>query len=99
MSRLIKCVFCFIHFIYVSFLGDGSALRDRVIKHKAVPPLLSLLAVPDLSVFSVSNEFIIFFVYKIIFLIYYLKKKFFQTFKFSYCPLEVALTQQNAALC
>lgn len=32
--------------------GDGSALRDRVIKNGAVAPLLSLLAVPDLSVFS-----------------------------------------------
>lgn len=37
------------------FLGDGSALRDKVIKHGAVAPLLSLLAVPDLSVFNVSN--------------------------------------------
>lgn len=35
--------------------GDGSALRDKVIKHGAVAPLLSLLAVPDLSVFNVSN--------------------------------------------
>lgn len=90
MSRLIKCVFCFIHFIYVSLLGDGSALRDRVIKHKAVPPLLSLLAVPDLSVFSVSNEFIIF-----LFILFEKKKSSF----FLYCPLGVALTQQNAALC
>ncbi|XP_029293524.1 importin subunit alpha-1 [Cottoperca gobio] len=32
--------------------GDGSALRDRVIKHGAVAPLLSLLAVPDLSVLN-----------------------------------------------
>uniref|UniRef100_H2MK33 Importin subunit alpha n=1 Tax=Oryzias latipes TaxID=8090 RepID=H2MK33_ORYLA len=32
--------------------GDGSALRDRVIKHGAVAPLLSLLAVPDLNVFT-----------------------------------------------
>lgn len=35
-------------------VGDGSALRDLVIKHGAVPPLLSLLALPDLSVFNVS---------------------------------------------
>ncbi|XP_030263703.1 importin subunit alpha-1 [Sparus aurata] len=34
--------------------GDGSALRDRVIKHGAVAPLLSLLAVPDMSVFNTS---------------------------------------------
>lgn len=63
LSGLVKCVgvfLVFIHFIYLPFLGDGSALRDRVIKHKAVPPLLSLLAVPDLSVFSVSNDFIFF---------------------------------------
>lgn len=32
--------------------GDGSDLRDLVIKHKAVPPLLRLLAVPDLSVLN-----------------------------------------------
>ncbi|XP_017272103.1 importin subunit alpha-1 [Kryptolebias marmoratus] len=32
--------------------GDGSALRDLVIKHGAVAPLLSLLAVPDLTVFT-----------------------------------------------
>lgn len=41
------------YFIFC-YLGDGSALRDMVIKHGAVGPLLSLLAVPDLSVFSVS---------------------------------------------
>lgn len=41
--------------LYFYFLGDGSALRDKVIKHGAVTPLLSLLAVPDLSVFNVSN--------------------------------------------
>ncbi|KAK5914606.1 hypothetical protein CgunFtcFv8_009034 [Champsocephalus gunnari] len=34
--------------------GDGSALRDHVIKHGAVLPLLSLLAVPDLSVLTVG---------------------------------------------
>jgi len=39
------------------FLGDGSALRDQVIKHGAVASLLSLLAVPDLSVFTVSILF------------------------------------------
>ncbi|XP_056143970.1 importin subunit alpha-1 [Lampris incognitus] len=32
--------------------GDGSALRDRVIKHGAIAPLLTLLAVPDLSTFT-----------------------------------------------
>lgn len=40
--------------LYLFCVGDGSALRDLVIKHGAVPPLLSLLAVPDLSVFNVS---------------------------------------------
>lgn len=37
------------------YSGDGSALRDRVIKHGAVAPLLSLLAVPDLSALNVST--------------------------------------------
>ncbi|XP_071257524.1 importin subunit alpha-1-like [Salvelinus alpinus] len=32
--------------------GDGSGYRDQVIKHGAVAPLLSLLAVPELSLFS-----------------------------------------------
>ena len=36
--------------------GDGSALRDKVIKHGAVAPLLSLLAVPDLNEFPVSTN-------------------------------------------
>lgn len=48
--------FYFFKYIFPSFLGDGSALRDKVIKHGAVAPLLSLLAVPDLSAFSVSVD-------------------------------------------
>lgn len=40
---------------FISILGDGSSYRDMVIKHGAVAPLLSLLAVPELSVFSVSD--------------------------------------------
>ena len=35
-------------------VGDGSHLRDRVIKHGAVAPLLSLLAVPELGDINVS---------------------------------------------
>jgi len=35
------------------FIGDGSAYRDKVIKHGAIAPLLALLAVPDFSVFPV----------------------------------------------
>lgn len=46
----------FLKYIFPSFLGDGSALRDKVIKHGAVAPLLGLLAVPDLSAFSVSVD-------------------------------------------
>lgn len=49
--------------IFPSFLGDGSALRDKVIKHGAVAPLLSLLAVPDLSAFSVSVDSVSLHVY------------------------------------
>lgn len=41
--------------ILLVFVGDGSSYRDLVIKHGAVAPLLSLLAVPELSVFSVSK--------------------------------------------
>lgn len=37
-------------------LGDGSAYRDKVIKHGALAPLLSLLAVPDLSALAVSSS-------------------------------------------
>lgn len=57
-----KCQF--IYFICISHplfsSGDGSPLRDQVIKHGAVAPLLSLLAVPELSVYSVSVDLIIF---------------------------------------
>lgn len=47
----LTCLFFYFFFI----LGDGSSYRDMVIKHGAVAPLLSLLAVPELSVFSVSD--------------------------------------------
>lgn len=43
--------------MFFCYLGDGSPLRDRVIKHGAVAPLLTLLAVPDLSVLPVSILF------------------------------------------
>lgn len=49
--------------MFLVFLGDGSALRDKVIKHGAVAPLLSLLAVPDLSAFSVSFDSVSLHVY------------------------------------
>lgn len=39
---------------YFSFLGDGSTYRDLVIKFGAIEPLLTLLAVPDLSSLAVS---------------------------------------------
>lgn len=41
-------------FLPFLFIGDGSAYRDKVIKHGAIAPLLALLAVPDFSVFPVS---------------------------------------------
>lgn len=56
-------LFIFIYIFSPSFLGDGSALRDKVIKHGAVAPLLSLLAVPDLSAFSVSFDSVFLHVY------------------------------------
>ncbi|XP_062853017.1 importin subunit alpha-1-like [Trichomycterus rosablanca] len=34
--------------------GDGSAYRDKVIKHGAIEPLLALLSVSDLSVFTLG---------------------------------------------
>ncbi len=43
----------------MSFVGDGSAYRDKVIKHGAVAPLLALLAVPDFSVFPCKMIIII----------------------------------------
>lgn len=43
-------------FILFFFPGDGSAYRDLVIKYGAIEPLLSLLAVPDLSSLAVSVE-------------------------------------------
>lgn len=39
------------------FLGDGSTYRDLVIKFGAIEPLLSLLAVPDLSSLAVSVQY------------------------------------------
>lgn len=45
--------FEFVFALFV-FIGDGSAYRDKVIKHGAIAPLLALLAVPDFSVFPVS---------------------------------------------
>lgn len=54
--RFVHFLFFFFKYIFPSFLGDGSALRDKVIKHGAVAPLLGLLAVPDLSAFSVSVD-------------------------------------------
>lgn len=45
----------------MSFVGDGSAYRDKVIKHGAIAPLLALLAVPDFSVFPVRLLFSLFF--------------------------------------
>lgn len=47
-------LFFFFRYVLLCFKGDGSAYRDKVIKHGAIAPLLSLLAVPDLSVFGVS---------------------------------------------
>lgn len=41
---------------FLSFPGDGSAYRDLVIKYGAIEPLLSLLAVPDLSSLAVSVQ-------------------------------------------
>lgn len=54
--RVVLCdpLFCFFGF-FSSSSGDGSALRDKVIKHGAVAPLLSLLMGPDLNVFTVSR--------------------------------------------
>lgn len=43
-------------FYLIFFPGDGSAYRDLVIKYGAIEPLLSLLAVPDLSSLAVSVE-------------------------------------------
>lgn len=43
-------------FFFLSFPGDGSAYRDLVIKYGAIEPLLSLLAVPDLSSLAVSVQ-------------------------------------------
>lgn len=43
-------------FLSYFFPGDGSAYRDLVIKYGAIEPLLSLLAVPDLSSLAVSVE-------------------------------------------
>lgn len=43
-------------FFLVFFPGDGSAYRDLVIKYGAIEPLLSLLAVPDLSSLAVSVQ-------------------------------------------
>lgn len=41
--------------VYLVLLsGDGSTLRDLVIKYGAIEPLLALLAVPDMSSLSVS---------------------------------------------
>jgi len=42
------------------FIGDGSAYRDKVIKHGAIAPLLALLAVPDFSVFPVRFIYLFF---------------------------------------
>lgn len=43
-------------FFFLLFPGDGSAYRDLVIKYGAIEPLLSLLAVPDLSSLAVSVQ-------------------------------------------
>lgn len=51
--------FFFLVFTWLFFLlfpGDGSAYRDLVIKYGAIEPLLSLLAVPDLSSLAVSVQ-------------------------------------------
>lgn len=43
--------------VFLLFSGDGSAYRDLVIKFGAIEPLLSLLAVPDLSSLAVSVQY------------------------------------------
>lgn len=49
---------CGLHLtIFLVFSGDGSTYRDLVIKFGAIEPLLSLLAVPDLSSLAVSGQY------------------------------------------
>lgn len=43
--------------VFLVFSGDGSTYRDLVIKFGAIEPLLSLLAVPDLSSLAVSVQY------------------------------------------
>lgn len=43
--------------LFLFFPGDGSTYRDLVIKFGAIEPLLSLLAVPDLSSLAVSVQY------------------------------------------
>lgn len=52
------CLYSGLHLaIFLVFLGDGSNYRDLVIKFGAIEPLLSLLAIPDLSSLAVSVQY------------------------------------------
>lgn len=55
-----KCILLFCSltgYFFIVFIGDGSIYRDLVIKFGAIEPLLTLLAVPDLSSLAVSLQY------------------------------------------